>query len=656
MKYLPGNIRFVFLYLTISLIFNELLRLTFFIYHYNHFSQSNIADILLAFLYGIRFDLPVIILSSGWLFLLLSLPILPLQIQRWHKAANFLFLITLLPAIALNLIDIAHFGFSSKRLTYELTGMVRDIMNFWWKGVQDYWPLSVIAAVFMYSFYWLLQKSSAKLLQNAPLYRYKRFTWLIPSILFCLFVIGVRGGIQIKPLRPAMAFFAENRAIGYLTLNTPYSIASSFSSEKEQLLAIIPEKEAIKQTRKLCKNKFDNDFESEEYSFLRTTNFVEPEKKLNVVIIILESFTGDFVGCLNGSRLEHSFTPNFDTLAQKGLLFTHFYANATRSMEAVPAILNGQPHVMQHSIIASEVETAPVMGLGRILQKRGYHTSFFHGAQNGSMGFDSYARISGIKHYIGLSQYPAKYRTRDYDGTWGIYDEPFFLFWSEYLNKIQQPFFSVLFTLSNHHPYKLPDTGYEFIQQKNIHQQYKTLMYSDLSLGKFFQSFSKTPAFENTIFVITADHCFSEEWVQDRRLPDFNHIPLLLYAPKHIKPGIANNVGCHAAILPTIIELLRLKTEHSSIAPSLLDSTKSFALTRLDEIYTWIQDSTFIASNFNGYYEYGFKAKPGNVINWVSVGRDDSRIQPARKEGEKNLIAYTQAVKNLTIQGKWYFP
>ena len=198
--------------------------------------------------------------------------------------------------------------------------------------------------------------------------------------------------------------------------------------------------------------------------------------KKNVVVIILESFGDENVG--------RGYTPFLDSLITKSYYFKHGFANGKVSIDAVPSILSSITSLMNNSFISSSFSLNKINGLPKILKKEGYGTSFFHGSFNGSQNFDQYAQVAGFDHYYGKDQYDGK---EAFDGKWGIYDEEFMQFFCNKLTTFKEPFFSSIFTISSHNPYRVPEK-YKGKFSKGTTEIHESIGYSDFALQNFFNT------------------------------------------------------------------------------------------------------------------------------------------------------------------------
>lgn len=239
----------------------------------------------------------------------------------------------------------------------------------------------------------------------------------------------------------------------------------------------------------------------------------------------------------------------------------------------MPSILASVPS-LETPYTISHYANNQINGLPELLKRKGYYSAYFHGAPNGSMGFDSFAKMAGFDDYIGLDQYPDK---ADFDGIWGVWDEPFFKFFGEKLNSFRQPFLASIFSVSSHHPFKVPE---KYIGKFKTGPApiLEVVGYTDFALNELFDKISKSPWFNNTLFVITADH--TNESVHKEFQNNFGAycVPIIFYKPgsdlKGIKPRIAQQID----IMPTILNYLNYDEPYIAFGNNLLDdSYDSFA-------------------------------------------------------------------------------
>ena len=301
-----------------------------------------------------------------------------------------------------------------------------------------------------------------------------------------------------------------------------------------------------------------------------------PFSNENVVIIILESFAREYIGALNHD-LEggtyHGYTPFIDSLINVSLTFDVSIANGKKSIEAMPSILASLPS-LETPYTISLYANNQINGLPGLLKRKGYYSAFFHGAPNGSMGFDSFARVVGFDDYFGLNEYPEK---DDFDGIWGVWDEHFFKFFAGKMNSFSQPFLASLFSVSSHHPFKVPEK-YKNKFIKGPAPIVEVVGYTDFALHELFDEISSSSWYKNTLFVITADHANESLHTEFQNEFGSYSIPIIFFKPGSDLRGIKKRIAQQIDIMPTVLSYLNYDEEYIAFGNNLLDdSYESFA-------------------------------------------------------------------------------
>lgn len=275
--------------------------------------------------------------------------------------------------------------------------------------------------------------------------------------------------------------------------------------------------------------------------------------------------------------------PFLDSLMRQSLNFTNAYANATRSIEAMPAVTASIPHLMKMTFILSDFSANPIHSLPRELGKKGYVSQFFHGGTNGTMAFDKFANAAGFDQYHGRTEYNNE---ADFDGNWGIYDGPFLQYAARVMNKNTQPFLATIFTLSSHHPYSIPKDKVELFAPGPL-DVHRSTRYADYALWQFFKTASKMPWYENTLFVITADHTSESMHPEYQSRTGVFRVPLLFFKPGKTWQAVDTKLPAqHADIMPSVLDYLNYDQDFLAFGVSLFDpraERKAFQL--LDDIY-----------------------------------------------------------------------
>ncbi|MFH1230987.1 MAG: sulfatase-like hydrolase/transferase [Planctomycetota bacterium] len=631
------------------LICYTLLRLGFFLANHRFFSDVGTGEIIWAFIYGIIFDISALLMINGPLLLLYNLP-LKFTNRKWLKIILLvLFWLLNLIFITINLADYGYFPVTQRRLMSEIYVMFVDIMRMLPSMFPDYYylflALAVGGALFVFTIWRLFKKLDSLISYHFSLWR--EIGCII--LLIGLITIGIKGGIQRKPIRQAHAFWSANRVTGYLTLNSSFTVIKSLFQARLPHHHFLPDNEASAEvTAMLCqKNEQMIDMQ---YPFLRRKSFPDTPQKLNLVIFIMESWSADYIGSVSGQT--PSATPFFDNLAMSSTLFTNFLANGHRSVVAVPSILDSIPGFYSNSLagkgnsfIESQSEVNSYIGLGNILLKYGYTTSCHHGAHKGALGFDAHSKLSGFLNYYGMEDY-LKSGGSSRDAVWGVWDEEFFQDAIRRMDKFQSPFCSVIFSLTSHEPFRLPPHRQMLFNQYADETKLQVaLRYSDYSLQQFFQLSREKPWFKNTIFIITADHTTHSKM---NNFYSCFHIPLLIYAPGLITPQRCDTIGSQVDILPTILDILHISATHNSMGSSLLDTERThYSVVTDGSLYGIFTDQFVLLNDLEknfGLYDYHLDPVLKNDIQ--------TKYPDVAQKLKHSLLSYIQTVSNTIAQNK----
>ncbi len=565
-------------------------RILFFVFNHSYFSALGFGEFLKIVFIGLRFDVSAIMVLNS-VFIVLSL--LPFTFREHKKYQLFLKIFFLLiNSIAYFAIcaDFVYFRFTLKHTTadiFDLLFLGNDTLTLLPQFLRDFWYVFLIWLIYMSLtvFCW----NKIKIKKTTFPFSWKR-TWIQTLVLIIgifIGIIGARGGFQLKPISIITAGKYTSPENVPLLLNTPFTIINTFSQKGIKEITFYKDK-------KLLENEFNPVIQ-----FRKTASL---EKK-NVVIIILESFSWEYIGSLNPSLDQgkyKGYTPFLDSLISKSSLI-RCYANGKRSIEGIPAILSGLPSLMNEPYITSLYSGNKINSFASLLKTEGYNSSFFHGGTNGTMGFDAFVKMAGFEAYYGRSEYNNE---GDYDGKWGIYDEPFLQYFAKQLNGFSQPFITSVFTLSSHHPYHVPSALTAKFPKGtlDIHQ---SIAYTDYSLMKFFETASKMPWFSNTIFVLTADHTSEAYFDFFKSKLGMYQIPLLFYAPKNDLPPLMAKVSQQCDILPSVLDLIHFDKPFIAYGKSVFDSTyKGFSVSYMNDAYQLIQKEYLL--QFDGQRTTGF--------------------------------------------------
>jgi len=295
-------------------------------------------------------------------------------------------------------------------------------------------------------------------------------------------------------------------------------------------------------------------------------------QKPNVVLFILESFGKEYWGCMNKKTNIpnfESYTPFLDSLSQHSYVLDNAYCTGRQSIHGMSSVLAGIPTI-QVAYTSSPYSQQPVQSVVSVAKEMGYNTSFFHSAPNGSMGFLGFSNILGFDHYYGKTEYN---NDADDDGMWGIWDEPFFQYMCNTYSQKQQPFFGTIFTLSSHHPFKIPQK-YEGKFPKGHLEIHQCIGYTDYALKQFFECAKKQSWYENTIFAIIPDHTTVDYYPYYQQKITHHRIPIILYSANKtlIPQGHSAVLGQQIDLFPTLADLMGYQKPFRSWGRSLMST------------------------------------------------------------------------------------
>lgn len=613
--------------ITVLLLVYSLCRFLFYCFNYAYFSEVSIWQLLKIMVFGLRFDLSVIILSNFLFIVLYLLPFAFREKNAYRSLLKGLFVSVNSLAVFVNCADLAYFQFTLKRTTADVLhffggGIGNDLERLLPLFLKDYWYVFFLWTVLTLLLYYLYRRTEKNTILNWDKAQYQNQSF---TFIFCILfsVIAYRGGLQLKPISTVTA--GEYASVRYLPLvvNTPFTILKTLDVEPiVPQLFLKNEKELLTIYNPIHKGK------SGEF------------KKLNVFIIVLESFSKEFVGAIGGRT--KGYTPFLDSLISESLTFSNGFSNGKASIQGLPAIVSSIPTWMNEAYITSPYGSNQINSLANLLKKQGYYSAFFHGGTNGTMGFDAFANLAGYDNYYGRKEYNNE---NDFDGHWGIWDEEFFQYTANTVNKKTQPFFATLFSLTSHHPYPVPEKYKNKFKAGPLEIE-RSIGYTDYSLRKFFETAKKMPWFNNTLFVFCADHT-GVSWDQFYYNKVGNYaIPIIYFMNGSKLKGIDSTITQQIDIMPSVLDYLNYPSPYFAFGTSVFDTTKEhYALTFNSGLFELIEDNYTL--EFNGEKSldlYNFK-EDSLLQNNLLI--KDSAIAKKMEDRAKAIIqTYQQCLIN----------
>lgn len=333
-----------------------------------------------------------------------------------------------------------------------------------------------------------------------------------------------------------------------------------------------------------------------------------------------------------------------DSLMREGYYFTNAFANGHKSIEALPSILSSIPSYETPFVLLPQA-VAPMDALPKILHDEGYGTSFFNGSARGSMGFGAYASQAGIQHYYSREDYEQAQGTGDFDGYWGIWDEPFLQYMARQLNTMPQPFFASVFTLTSHHPFVVPEQ-YRNTLPAGKTKVHKGVAYTDLAIRRFMETASQESWYDHTIFVFVADHVSSETFAPKTLTPTGNsHIICLLYTPDGAIKGSDARVTQQIDLMPTLLGLTGYAKPYFAFGRDVLreNDRAAMAVNMTGENYQAITDSLVLF--FDGHKTVSAYARTDTLQRHDIASERTSYLEQVERDLKARLQQYYQHVE-----------
>ncbi|MFM7486329.1 MAG: LTA synthase family protein, partial [Cytophagales bacterium] len=536
-------------------------------------------------------------------------------------------------AFAANTVDFIYYRFTLRRTTLSVLNQFENETNLgrlFFRFLFDYWYATLFFMTIIAIMVVLFNRIRYRGPQMKSVWKFYGFGTLGFLISIGLFIGGARGGFR-ESTRPitlsnAAAYVKDPREIN-LVLNTPFALMRTAKANIITKVNYFSSERDLNEVFNPVKMPVD------------TLSF----QSKNVVVLILESFSKEFIGAYN-KNLEQGkymgYTPFLDSLINFSHAFQYSMANGRKSIDAMPSVICSIPSI-EVPYVLSHYSVNKINSLPSLLREKDYFSAFFHGAPNGSMGFDAFANLSGFDAYFGKDEYN---NNNDFDGIWGIWDEKFLQFFAEKMNGFKQPFYSTLFTVSSHHPYNLPHE-YENVFKGGPKPVHRTIQYTDMALRKFFAKASAMPWFANTIFVLSADHASAEIQFQQYNSPSgYFAIPIIIYEPGSKPIPMRNELAQQTDIMPTVLSMLHFDRPYVSFGRSVFSQEEPFAFNYLNNTYQAFMGDYLL--QFDGQKSiglYNFKQDVAITQNLLP-----SQVALAQKM-EKKLKAFIQQYNNRMV-------
>lgn len=627
-------------------------RIEFLLENYSYFvADLSLPHLLTMFWGGYMFDRSAIVYTNIPYIVLMMLPLWLKETPLYHRICRWLFVIVNGLALMINLCDSVYFPYTLRRTTTTVFHEFSNETNLgdvFWGEFLVHWYLVVFFIVMVWAMYKLYVM---------PRTQASHFRTTKERIVFSLISLGLLAGIA--PLAVGACRGGLGTGIRPITINN----ANQYVDRPTECALVLNTPFALLRT--IGKNVFEiphyyasqaeaaKVFDPIHYPSVAVQHGTM--KKKNVVVLIVESFGREYIGALNKMYFNgqyKGYTPNVDRLIAKSAVYTYSFCNGRKSIDGMPSILCGIP-MFKEPFVLTPASMNSYTGMAGLLAKEGYTTSFFHGANRGSMGFLAFANKTGFQQYYGRQDYDADPRyghgsDDDFDGHWGIWDEPFLQYWCTKLGEMKQPFMTACFTVSSHTPYVIPEKYKKVYPEEGI-VIHKCIRYTDMAIGRFFEAASKQPWFKNTIFVMTSDHTNLSDHEQYQTDIGGFCSPIIIYDPSQelVRPGMRNAIAQQIDILPTVLGLLGYQHPFLSFGCDLMNTPAqdTYAVNYLNGIYQYVKHG--YTMQFDGQKVVGMYSLNDLLMKHNLVGK-----VPVQQQMERELKAIIQQYMYRMVKDK----
>ena len=627
LRYLKPIFSFFLIGLSITTISRILL---FFVFKERVVENPNYGQL---FLIGLRFDLILMCYIAFLPTVLISL--LPDSVLKHFKKffnIYFIFFLFLFLLMELSTLDfINQYDTRPNRLFLDYLIYPKEVVG---TLLKSYLPSLIITTILLGIALFFAFKHGKKIFYPFDS-TYKTKLLLFPLVAFFLF-FGARGSLTSKrPINASNAIFCSDQMTNSLGLNSLYTVAfAAYSIKNEGDVKKYGKMDELEAYTRVKKYMDVTEFIPGEVPFLHLQKPDAPQPKYNVVIFLQESLGAEYVGCLNGLPL----TPELDKLSKEGLLFTNLYCTGTRSVRGIEQVTAGFLPNPSESIVKLGGSQQGFFTLADAFGRQNYDTSFIYGGMANFDNMASFFNGNGFKNIIDETDFDKDGKKYAMKGTWGYSDEDLAVKANEYYKNLgNKPFFSLMFSTSNHEPFEFPDGRIQLYEQpKNtVHNAMK---YADFSIGKFFELAKKEAYFKNTIFVVIADH---NTRTYGKNLVPVNkfHIPALIIAPNVEKGSTYDNLASQMDIPSTVLALSGITTKTPMPGRNLLKlpkGTKGRTIMLFHETYAFRVEDDIVILNPNAK-PLQFKVKSDTELIPVALNEELAKDALAHIVASSNL-------------------
>ena len=588
-------------------------------------------------LQGLRSDLMTLGIFAAPAVLLLPVFAALGQTRRWARLSAAWLALSLVLIVFLELATpqfLIEYDSRPNRIFVEYLVYPREVSATLWNGYRGLLFLVVGGTA---AFGWMAFRHFRRYAGVADSWR-RRSVLLIWPLIFVLLVIMIRSSFQHRPANLASFAFSDDAMVNSLVANSAYTVLSAVYALKNErqssdMYGDMALPEMVERVR-AGMGVPAADFTSDEMPTLhRQVASVRRDRPLNLVIVLEESLGAGFVGKLGGKGV----TPNLDRLADQGIWFERLYATGTRSVRGIEAVVAGFPPTPALSVVKLSKSQKDFATLAAVLRSAGYRSEFVYGGESHFDNMRSFFLGNGFHGVIDRKDFEAP----AFVGSWGVSDEDLFGKAHrriEALRAAGEPFFLLVFSSTNHTPFEFPDGRIELAdaRKQTVNNAVK---YADYALGKFIGQARNSDYWDDTLFLVVADH--DTRVYGDELVPiDKFHIPGVIVGADVVAKKIGS-VASQIDLAPTLLSLMGVDSEHPFPGRDLTRTLPEFgnaaplprprAMMQFYLNYAWLEDDRVTV------------LRPKNAPRHFLYRRDTRKLEPAGAadpQAARNALAH----------------
>ncbi len=623
----------------------SLFRLGMSIYLYPRI--ANASDLLYMLVQGLRVD----IVTVGYFFLIPALCAVWLKEGKssrfFSRILSLWLIVSFTVLIFMEVVTpefIREYDIRPNRIFLDYLIYPKEVSSMLWEGYKPAIVLSLFALIVAVIFSRRLLMFRSVNRPSSASVKTLRQRILVSIFILILGFMGIRSSLQHRPFNPSMVFFSNDNLVNSLVLNSTYSVLfAMYNSGSEQsafdLYGKMDEKKIIEKVREAAtlRSEESNRFVSYQIPTQRLHVSTYTGRPKNIVILLQESLGARHVGGLGGAKL----TPNLDKLLEEGWNFTNAYATGTRSVRGIEAVFTGFSPGPSRSVVKLNKSQTGFFSIASLLKQKNYTTQFIYGGESHFDNMKSFFLGNGIDDIHDLPTF----NNPRYVGSWGASDEDLYFEAHQEFERMQaagKPFFSLVFTTSNHTPFDFPEGCLERLEHGE-HTMENAIRYSDCALGQFIENAKSSTYWEDTVFLLIADHDSRSIGSDSVPIGHFR-IPALLFG-NGIEPKLDERLVSQIDFPPTLLSLAGVSAYHPMIGFDLthdVPDNKQRAMLQYNENFAWLtkQEAVVLRPNLDPAI---FRHDGYHLMEEIETSSMSNLVELARANALWSSLAYSKA-------------